>query len=201
MANEEWASALAESENPQLRDAGLWAKCFVEAEGNEIKARVAYVKQKMADIKPVQPALASAPVQREVGYCPNCNYELSMTADACPNCKAIFDKHGWSPTKTREGNPRNADQFSAPVAVNKNSGRLWKWVLGVPVGGFALVMIVGSCAGRDPNVAARVSEKDAISYCWEQQAKKSLDPATARFAASACERMESDFRTKWGFNP
>lgn len=199
MANEEWAKALAESENPQIRDAGLWAKCFVEAEGNEIKARVTYVKQKMNDINPA--VRVPAPVQRETGYCPNCNYELLMTADACPNCKAIFDDKGWSPTRTREGSSRNADQIGEPMAVKKTSGSLWKWLLGVPVGGFALVMIIGSCAGRDPNVVSRVSEKDAISYCWEQQARKSLDPSTARFAASACERMESDFRTKWGFNP
>ena len=199
MANEEWAKALAESENPNLRDAGLWAKCFVETDGNEIKARVAYVKQKMADLKPAPAAPAS--FQRDIGYCPNCNYELLMTADACPNCKAIFDDQGWSPTKTREGNSRNADQIGAPTAVKKTSGSLWKWLLGVPAGGFALVMIIGTYAGRDPSVVARVAEKDAISYCWEQQARKSLDPATARFAASACERMESDFRTKWGFNP
>lgn len=199
MANEEWAKALAESENPNLRDAGLWAKCFVESEGSEIKARVAYVKQKMADIKPVMPSPPS--VQRETGYCPNCNYELLVTAEACPKCKAIFDEKGWSPTKTREGNSRNAERMEEPIAIQKTSSNLWKWLLGVPVGGFVLVMVIGSCAGRDPNVVSRVSEKDAISYCWEQQARKSLDPATARFAASACERMESDFRTKWGFNP
>lgn len=83
----------------------------------------------------------------------------------------------------------------------KKSGSLWKWPIGVPVAGFVLMMIIGSCAGRDPDVRARVAEKDAISACWDLQGKKSLDPATARFAAGACEKMESDFRAKWGRNP
>ena len=50
---------------------------------------------------------------------------------------------------------------------------------------------------NDPKHNARA----AIALCWTDQAKKSNDPATARFIAGACEKAEADFRTKYGVSP
>jgi hypothetical protein len=89
---------------------------------------------------------------------------------------------------------------SAEVAEPKKSS-IWKWLVGVPVGGFVLVMVIGSCAGNTPEGKERSQSRAAIDLCWKEQSKKSLDPGAARFVAGTCERMESDFRTRWGRNP
>ena len=54
---------------------------------------------------------------------------------------------------------------------------------------------------ESPEQQERWSAERAIKLCWEDQARKSLPPAQARFIAGACERMEADFRTKYRRNP
>ena len=70
-----------------------------------------------------------------------------------------------------------------------------KWIL--------MAFIVRGLAGCDlsPEDQARQRSQVAIGLCWAEQAKKSLDPATARFVAGACEKMESDYRSKYNRNP
>lgn len=51
-------------------------------------------------------------------------------------------------------------------------------------------------AWDSPNDARRV-----IEVCWEDQKRKSLDPATQRFVASVCEGMEAKFVSKFGRKP
>lgn len=199
MSNDDWAAALAEAENPAVRDAGLWAKCFAEADGDEAKAMAAYVRAKVAPAP--APPHAPKPPGKILGYCPSCNYELSMNAEACPNCKALFGNDGWKPTLTPQGNPNNNRfaQSTAPEAPK--SGGVWKWVVGVPVGLVVAFLGFGAFVGNSPEGNARAAERDAIKFCWQEQSRKSLDPSTARFAASACERMEENYRKQWGRNP
>lgn len=52
-----------------------------------------------------------------------------------------------------------------------------------------------------PETEARWRDEEGIKTCWEYQAKKSLDPATARFHAAVCEKMEADFRTRYHREP
>lgn len=122
--------------------------------------------------------------------CAECSKEISDKALSCPHC----------------GAPQAAPaafQASTTVPVDsKKTGSSWlRWLIGVPVGGFVILMIVGSCAGGSPEGQARASARDAIELCWTEQSKKSLDPGAARFVAGACEKMEADYRTKWGRNP
>lgn len=88
-----WADALAEVENVETRNAGLWAKCFAESDGDEARAKAAYIKNRVEQLTP----------KPTTGYCPNCNYQLSLKAEACPNCKALFDGTGWAPTLSPQG--------------------------------------------------------------------------------------------------
>ncbi len=74
--------------------------------------------------------------------------------------------------------------------------KILKWVIGVPVGLFALFLVVGRTS-NDPKTQARRT----IETCWDDQGKKSLDPATARFVAGTCERLEADFMAKYGVRP
>lgn len=188
MTQENIAELLQEAENPNQRDPNVWAQCFVEADGDEGKAKALYVKAKMP--KPPAPTH---------GWCPNCNNECKLDASNCKNCGASFGSGGWqvSPHEPTE-KPRPA---TAESADKPKKGGIWKWIFGVPVAGFVLVMLIGSCAGNTPDGKERAASRQAIDYCWSQQSRKSLDPSTARFAASACERMESDFKSKWGYSP
>lgn len=120
--------------------------------------------------------------------CKECGKEISDKAAACPHCGA--------PVRASEP---VVNRWAEEPKKEKSS--IWKWVVGVPVGAFVLLMVIGSCAGNSPDGNERHASRDAIKYCWEQQSRKSLDPGTARFAASACEKMESDYREKWGRNP
>ncbi len=54
---------------------------------------------------------------------------------------------------------------------------------------------------QSPEEIALGKDRGAIELCWKEQQRKSLDPATARFVASTCERMESEFRIKYKVNP
>lgn len=74
---------------------------------------------------------------------------------------------------------------------------MWKWIVGVPVGLFVLMMIIGSLSPPSESGTAR----RAIDLCWSEQQRKSLPPDQARFIAGACEKMESDFKKKYGHAP
>jgi hypothetical protein len=79
-------------------------------------------------------------------------------------------------------------------------GLFTKLLITVAVG-FVTMLVIGSIHKRDPAVAEKFRQKDVIKTCWEEQARKSLDPGTARFVASTCERMEGDFIEKYRERP
>jgi hypothetical protein len=76
-----------------------------------------------------------------------------------------------------------------------------KWVVGLPAVAIILLMVIGFFASDAPDGNSRAEARAAIGLCWKEQAKKSLDQGTARFAASVCEKMETDYRARWGGNP
>lgn len=75
---------------------------------------------------------------------------------------------------------------------------MWKWIIGIPVAAIGALFLIGALSGP-------ASEKDiareAIKLCWSDQSKKSLDPGTARFVASTCEKMETEYKARWNANP
>lgn len=114
--------------------------------------------------------------------CLECHKEISDKAAACPHC----------------GAPVSAN---SPAAVKKKSSGLLKWVLGVPVGLFVVVIVFGSLKANTPEGQAKARARDAIDLCWSEQKRKSLAPGESQFVAAACERMESDFLSKYGVRP
>jgi quinol-cytochrome oxidoreductase complex cytochrome b subunit len=75
--------------------------------------------------------------------------------------------------------------------------KVFAWI----VGAFVVFMIVGTIIGSSPEAQQRQKERDAIAFCWTEQARKSNTPAQARFVAGACELMERQFREKHGLSP
>jgi hypothetical protein len=59
----------------------------------------------------------------------------------------------------------------------------------------------GAIVSNTPEGQERSKQRDVISRCWDEQKRKSLEPAAARALAAICEKMEQDFRSKWGVNP
>lgn len=148
-----WASAAAEFSSPS-RDQGLWAREFAKADGDENKAKAAYLRIRAA---------------------------------------AFFSEESGQFAR-----PQNESHTHA-IAVRKTSKLTWFIAI---VGGLIIAFfVIGIIAGNSPEAEARGTERRAIAMCWDNQTKKSLDPAAARFIAGACERMENDFRAKHRMNP
>lgn len=71
----------------------------------------------------------------------------------------------------------------------------------IKFGVIAFTLAIASACTQSPERQAKQRARYTISLCWDEQKKKSHDPATARFIASSCEMMESDFRNKYNHNP
>lgn len=54
---------------------------------------------------------------------------------------------------------------------------------------------------NSPEAKEKASKRDGIDYCWTTYKKKSNSDDEKRFIAGACEKMEGDFRAKYGVNP
>lgn len=99
-----WANALKESESTETRDPGLWAKCFAEADGDDAKARAAYIKAKVAIANP--PAAAPAPqARKDRGWCPVCHTPLDLDAMYCSACNSSLTARHLSPLKYKPTGP------------------------------------------------------------------------------------------------
>lgn len=110
--------------------------------------------------------------------CWECGKEISDTAASCPHCGAA---------QRRDGLP----------AAPKNSG-WWKWAIGVPVGGFVLLMVVGAMNSDPEKTAARRAYETCMGELASADRARS---STSTFVASSCERMRADFVAKYGVAP
>jgi len=72
-----------------------------------------------------------------------------------------------------------------------------KWIGGL----IALFLAWALLRTPSPEEQAKSDARAAIGVCWDSQGRKSLDPSSARFVAGACERMEDQFRARFGHKP
>ncbi|WP_212684821.1 hypothetical protein [Undibacterium baiyunense] len=68
------------------------------------------------------------------------------------------------------------------------------------IGAVIFILIIAGL-NQSPEDKEKANNRDAISLCWENQAKKSNTPEEARFIAGACEMMEENFIKKYGVKP
>ena len=121
-----------------------------------------------------------------ITLCTECSGKISDTAATCPHCGAPGPKTGTAAAVVAQ---------AAPV---KKSGGVWKWVLGVPVGLFVLVMVIGSMNSNPEKTQAR----RAYEACMDSlSADDRARAGNGRFIAGACESMRNDFIRKYGVNP
>jgi hypothetical protein len=130
--------------------------------------------------------------------CPECGAQISDKAAACPRCGAPVAAAGPSPMTAREwfhGKPQ-------PPEREKDGPPVWVWIVVVVVLSLiALAVLSPPLPPESPESKAKRLDKATIDLCWQQQARKSLEPSTARFIAGACEQAEADFRRKYGRAP
>lgn len=107
--------------------------------------------------------------------CPECQKPVSSKAAACPHCGA---------------------KVATPPAPPGAMG-----TMGWFFAGLILVFITWAAIKGFGTDDGRSKARAAIDLCWAEQGRKSLDPATARFAASACEFMATEFEKKYGIKP
>lgn len=77
----------------------------------------------------------------------------------------------------------------------------FKWWLWVPLGLVAAFLGFGALVDNGPQAKEKSTQRAAIKLCWEEQSRKSLDPASQRFVAGACEMMERRFEQAYGVRP
>ena len=66
---------------------------------------------------------------------------------------------------------------------------------------FGALMLIGQFMD-DPLSKQRWTEAETIKICWKQTAKPEAERKTQEFKAPQdCERLEFDFKTRYGENP
>lgn len=140
MAETTWADALKESEDPASRDGNLWAQCFAEADGDESKAKAAYIKAKVG-VKPAAPAPAAAPAapisqtRPGRGYCPRCGAECDLDTRYCGSC----NYNGITPTTFKPTFQQQTQQAaSGPQVFKAAKSRGIYVILGIIFGMFGI---------------------------------------------------------------
>lgn len=104
--------------------------------------------------------------------CAECGKEKSDSAVACPHC-------GYrTPPKPRY---------------------IGRWVVGSLI---AFGLWVWAMQPRTPQAIAKNSEREAVSSCKDQQSMAAdRRDGTAGVVAATCQKMESDYTTKYGTRP
>ena len=111
--------------------------------------------------------------------CPECTKEFSSLAPSCPNCAA----------------PNQAALPNASRGMGRGA-KILLWIVGVPVVVIVALLVIG--ANISPEEQERQSAARAIDLC-DKQVNDELSPVNVRrFAREACERMRSDYRSKYG---
>ncbi|RYG99083.1 MAG: zinc-ribbon domain-containing protein [Alphaproteobacteria bacterium] len=121
--------------------------------------------------------------------CSECSKEISDKAMACPGCGAPIIAAAIRATS------------SAPKTTNKNIG-CGTVLVAFPILGVLFFAILMAMNPEDSAVKKeRQNAQSSIDLCWKDYERKSFDPSTKRFIASACEKMESDYEQKYGRAP
>ena len=120
--------------------------------------------------------------------CVDCGTEISDRAVACIKCGAPVVAPSVAPSFER----------NTPPPEPERGGISWWWL---PVAGVAVFFGCGALLSNTPTATAKDQDRKVIEVCHRDQERKSLEPSTARFVAGVCERLEDEFRQKYGVSP
>lgn len=121
--------------------------------------------------------------------CGECGREVSDKAAACIGCGA--------PVMTA---PDVAARSYVPPPDPPGMSLALKLTILV-VGLVVVFFAFGIKASNTPEGRAKAQARHVIETCWDEQERKSVDPAAQRAIASVCETKESEFVRKYGVRP
>jgi len=79
--------------------------------------------------------------------------------------------------------------------------RIVPWLIGLPVAFFAVLMLAGQLLST-PEGEARWVERETIKICRKETARPEAERKTQQFeSAQDCDRLEFDFKQRYGENP
>lgn len=109
--------------------------------------------------------------------CPSCGHALTDSTLPCPQC-------GAKPT----------DAMPAPRS------KLVPWLIGLPVGAFALLMVAGSLLST-PEGNAQWVAREAIKVCNKEIARAPEDRKRPDLTPKDCAELDAAFRSQYGVDP
>ena len=102
-------------------------------------------------------------------------------------------------THPQEGS--NAAQPASTSTPATTRNRIVAWLIALPVIIFAALMLIGKFMD-DPQSQQRWVDAESVKICWKQIAKPEAERKTQEFKSKDdCDRLEFDFKTKYGENP
>jgi hypothetical protein len=118
--------------------------------------------------------------------CPFCGHPLTDSTAACTAC-------GKTPARSA------AAPQARPVAPAPRS-RLVPWLIGLPVGAFAVLMVVGSLLST-PESSNQWVAREAIKVCNKEVARAPEDRKRPDLTAQDCADLDAAFRSQYGTAP
>ena len=118
--------------------------------------------------------------------CPFCGHPLTDSTAPCSAC-------GKTPARSA------AAPQARPVAPAPRS-RLVPWLIGLPVGAFAVLMVVGSLLST-PESSNQWVAREAIKVCNKEVARAPEDRKRPDLTAQDCADLDAAFRSQYGTAP
>lgn len=89
-----------------------------------------------------------------------------------------------------------------PSAAKQKEGMPFIGKAVLVIGGLFGAILIFSVMGRNSGQAEpEAALRGGIALCWKDYERKSLSASDKQFVASTCERMERDYRQKYGREP
>jgi hypothetical protein len=76
-----------------------------------------------------------------------------------------------------------------------------RWWLVIPALAVTAFIAFGASLPDTPERQDKAKRRAVIDLCWQDYERKSFDPATKRFIAATCEKLEADFVQVHGHRP
>lgn len=118
--------------------------------------------------------------------CPLCGHTLTDSISPCAGC----GKMPSSAASTAGAQP------AAPAPRN----RLVPWLIGLPVGAFAVLMVVGQMLST-PESSNQWVAREAIKVCNKEVARAPEDRKRPDLTPKDCADLDAAFRSQYGTEP
>lgn len=115
------------------------------------------------------------------------------------------EPHSSEPAPAASANGSDPAKPPTPPKPSKPSkppkSRIVPWLIGLPVAFFAVLMLAGQLLST-PEGEARWVERETIKICRKETARPEAERKTQQFeSVQDCDRLEFDFKQRYGENP